>query len=390
MADALILIWRYTVEVSILSGDDLREYLKQRSRGFSQAKLTNFNSAILFSLPVLIAIFFFQSQAVSKTDSELKFASSSIDSLAGCKKVQQFSSELNLPLLRLPLERKKASDRVGSVLPPTDLKSALTCGFDRGFHLDRVAKSITVKVRSGNSWGSGILLQRQGQVYTVVTNRHVLNLGDSPYIIETPDGYTYEANLPLINMPFGGNDLAVLQFRSLDKFYAIASLKSSRTLSEGERVFAAGFPFDGRGFILTKGWVSLLPDRALEQGYKIGYTNDIQKGMSGGPLLNIQGEVVGINGMHAYPLWGDPYVYKDGSLPSADVRDRMIALAFAIPIDTFAQLAPQFASLPDSLPTRHWSGNHGGLSSFMDLLSLKVSKPIVHHKPVSLDSVFME
>ena len=371
-------------------GAYLRENLNQKTRKITQAEWTNFNSAILFSLPVLIGIFFFQTQAVSKTSSDPKFASSSTENAPGCKKVQQFSSELNLPLLSLPLDRKKGSDRAGDVLPSNDLKSAVICGFERGFHLDRVAKSITVKVRSGNSWGSGILLQRQGQVYTVVTNRHVLNLGDYPYIIETPDGDTYEANLPSINMPFGGNDLAVLQFRSLDKFYQIASLKSSRTLSEGDRVFAAGFPFDGRGFVLTKGWVSLLPDRDLEQGYKIGYTNDIQKGMSGGPLLNSQGEVVGINGMHAYPLWGDPYVYRDGSLPSADVRDRMIALAFAIPIDTFAQLAPQFASIPDSLPTRHLSGNRGGLSAFMDLLSLKVSKPIMPPKPVSLDSVFME
>lgn len=169
----------------------------------------------------------------------------------------------------------------------------------------------------------------------------------------------------------------------------MASLRSSNTLSEGDRVFAAGFPFDGRGFVLTKGRVSLLPDRALEQGYKIGYTNDIQKGMSGGPLLNRQGEVVGINGMHAYPLWGDPYVYRDGSLPSAEVRDRMISLAFAIPIDTFAQLAPQFASLPDNFPTRQGGDNRGSLALFWDLFSLP-SRQIVHSKPVNLDSVFVE
>jgi len=184
--------------------------------------------------------------------------------------------------------------------------------------------------------------------------------------------------------------LWLLLLSSRGKVYAVASLRSSHTLSEGDRVFAAGFPFDGRGFVLTKGRVSLLSDRALEQGYKIGYTNDIQKGMSGGPLLNRQGEVVGINGMHAYPLWGDPYVYKDGSLPSAEVRDRMIVLAFAIPIDTFAQLAPQFASLPDILPTRHGGENRGGLALFMDLFSLNTSQPIVHPKPVSLDSVFVE
>ncbi|HAJ64669.1 MAG TPA: serine protease, partial [Cyanobacteria bacterium UBA8543] len=79
-----------------------------------------------------------------------------------------------------------------------------------------------------------------------------------------------------------------------------------------------GFPFamdwsDSMGFVLTTGQVSLLLNRALVGGYQVGYTNEIQKGMSGGPILNRQGKLVGINGMHKYPLWGDPYIYKDGS-----------------------------------------------------------------------------
>lgn len=245
--------------------------------------------------------------------------------------------------------------------------------------LDQLAKSITVKVFSGNNWGSGILLQKQGMIYTVVTNRHVLSLLKPPYQIQTSDGRIHPAYLPATALQFDGNDLALLQFRSVNQTYTVATLKTSDTLSEGDKVFAAGFPFDKPGFVLTKGRVSLLSHQALEQGYQIGYTNNIQKGMSGGPLLNFQGEVVGINGMHAYPLWGDPYVYRDGSLPSIDMRDRMISLAFAIPIETFAKLAPQYAFLPLHLPwqqSRLFSRQHS--LNFWDLLGLMPTKPKGH------------
>ncbi|MGE5657684.1 MAG: S1 family peptidase [Actinomycetota bacterium] len=263
-------------------------------------------------------------------------------------------------------------------LPPCE---TIGCEESTESQLNELAKSITVKVFSGQAWGSGILLQRQGQIYTVVTNRHVLTQLDPPYFIQTPDGRIYEAHIPTKNLRFNGNDLGIIQFSSAGIPYPVASLRSSRSLSEGERVFAAGFPFGEPGFVLTSGWVSLLPEQALEQGYQIGSTNEIQKGMSGGPLLNLQGEVVGINGMHAYPLWGDPYVYQDGSLPSEEVRDLMVRSAFAIPIETFAQLAPQFASIPDDLPTPYWEANsRQRFSHLFDLLGLMPARSVVRRE----------
>ena len=62
--------------------------------------------------------------------------------------------------------------------------------------LRQLAQSITVKVIAGEGWGSGILIHRQGQVYTVLTNRHVLEAGNgNVYKIQTPNGQTYPANL---------------------------------------------------------------------------------------------------------------------------------------------------------------------------------------------------
>ncbi|MBC6423922.1 MAG: trypsin-like peptidase domain-containing protein [Hormoscilla sp. SP12CHS1] len=83
--------------------------------------------------------------------------------------------------------------------------------------------------------------------------------------------------------------------------------------------------------------------------YQIGYSNNIKKGMSGGPILNSEGKVIGVNGIHAYPLWGDPYRYEDGTPPSEAMRAAMKHLSWGIPIQTFAQLVPQYAS-PEAMP----------------------------------------
>lgn len=102
------------------------------------------------------------------------------------------------------------------------------------------AQAITVKVLGADVLGSGFLIKKQGEVYTVLTNAHVLRAGDPPYRLQTLDGHTYPANLPK-NTQFKENDLALLQFRSPRAAYLVASLGSSFTLAVGQDVFAAGF-----------------------------------------------------------------------------------------------------------------------------------------------------
>ncbi|XWK90806.1 MAG: serine protease [Phormidium sp.] len=190
-----------------------------------------------------------------------------------------------------------------------------------------------MKIRSQEVLGSGILIAKQGATYFVLTNAHVLRTGDPPYKIETPDGKIYPAEL-VKTANFDGNDLGLLQF-SVNANYPIAKLGNIPT--PGEEVFAAGFPFSAegsgeRGFVFRSGKVWLMLDKALVGGYQIGYTNDIEKGMSGGPLLNNRGELVAVNGMNAYPLWGDPYIFKDGSQPNQLLRKEMIHYSWGIPI----------------------------------------------------------
>ncbi len=233
---------------------------------------------------------------------------------------------------------------------------------------------------------SGLIVQRSRSVYTMVTNRHVLTPG-APYQVETADGRVYPAEV-VENATFGGNDLALLQFSS-NQNYPVANLGSGASLAVGDRVYVGGFPngvdpSQAGGFVFRDGTVTLLLDRALEKGYQLGFTNRIDKGMSGGPLLNDRGEVVGINGMHAYPLWGNPYIYIDGSEPNAATREIMMRSNWAIPIETLVQLAAGLslrhsdlsASLPTNQPTSKPTNQSTGLLPDLPAIYQEIHRPI--------------
>lgn len=204
-------------------------------------------------------------------------------------------------------------------------------------HLQNYAQSITVKVMSNNVLGSGIIIQKQGNIYTILTNAHVIRAGSAPYRVQTSDGLIHKANL-LQNYDFGTKDLATLEFRSQQHIYNVGSIGTLPMVMD--EVFAAGFPVSDeattdKGFVFTTGQVSLVLDKALEGGYKIAYTNQIERGMSGGPLLNSQGCVVGINGMHAHPLWNAPSMFDDGSQVNENLNEIITRFSWAVPIETF-------------------------------------------------------
>ena len=234
------------------------------------------------------------------------------------------------------------------------------------------AASISVKILSGDFLGSGFIVLQEDQKYTVITNQHVLRAGKAPYSIQTADGKTYSAKVVTSSTSKQDYDLAVLEFNS-NNTYPTAKIGSSLSLEVGEPIYAAGFPRselekisspfiskqpqndEPNGFVLKSGRVAMVLNQALEEGYQIGYTNNVQRGMSGGPLLNSQGEVVGINGKHAYPLWDSPEIYQDGSQPCPGLQKLITRLSLAIPIEKSIGLTPHLESLeplPSSKITR--------------------------------------
>jgi S1-C subfamily serine protease len=197
------------------------------------------------------------------------------------------------------------------------------------------AEAITVKVFAGDSQGSGTIIQHYGTTYRVITNEHVLK-SSTKIRVKTEDGRVYEA-FRNWTIKFNGNDLAVLEFRSSVP-YTVARIGSSVNLQPGETMFAGGYPytddlFDRQQLAFTEGQVAFLSDKAFVGGYQLGYSNNIRKGMSGGPVLNKQGELVAINGMHAQPLWGNPYIFQDGSQPPSSLRKVLARSSWGIPIE---------------------------------------------------------
>lgn len=227
--------------------------------------------------------------------------------------------------------------------------------------VNQVANEIAVKILGTDFLGSGFILQQEGQKYIVITNQHVLRAGEAPYRIQTPDGKTHPAKV-LTNLNSTAYDLAILEFEAEeDRFpYKTATIGNSLALQVGEPIFAAGFAAEEirassimgdrprqmlTGFALKKGRITIILDRALEEGYQIAYTNDVKKGMSGGPLLNSKGEVVGVNGKHAYPLWEAPDFYQDGSQPCPPLQELITRSSLAIPIEKGIGLTPNLKSL---------------------------------------------
>ena len=95
------------------------------------------------------------------------------------------------------------------------------------------------------------------------------------------------------------HDLAVLQARDIPDDLKAATLRSAKHLTEGEHVTAVGFPY-GIGPSVSHGVISGLHrqyrsptgDRVLKE--LIQFDAAANPGSSGGPLVNAQGEVVGI------------------------------------------------------------------------------------------------
>ena len=164
--------------------------------------------------------------------------------------------------------------------------------------VDKIAESITVLIDSKNP-GSGVIVKRQGNVYTVLTARHVFKEPEAKYEIVTPDEKRYLVTYSSIKkMP--NVDLAVVQFTSSQN-YTVAKIGNSDLSIRGKQVYVAGFPKTSAAikrsiYQFEKGEVTANASRPLEDGYALVYSNNTLPGMSGGPVLNESGEVVGIHG----------------------------------------------------------------------------------------------
>ncbi len=179
------------------------------------------------------------------------------------------------------------------------------------------------------SMGSGFVISEDG---FVVTNNHVVENG-SKYVITFDNKKKYEAE-------FIGSDartdVALLKIKGGDRFPAVPFAKKDSRV--GEWVIAVGNPF-GFGGTVTAGIVSAMSrdlDGSTALNDFIQIDAAVNRGNSGGPTFNMDGEVIGVNTAIYSPSGGN------------------VGIAFAIPARTVVEIVNQLKS--GGTVSRGWLG----------------------------------
>ena len=173
--------------------------------------------------------------------------------------------------------------------------------------------------------GSGVIVRNISGTYYEITNNHVVD-DASEITIATKEGKEYKAEVVGKDER---KDLALVSFKTND-FYPIAVLGDSDTVEVGHWAIAIGNPLGQQfAFSVTMGIISAVG----RTGGPGGNINDfiqtdapINQGNSGGPLINIRGEVIGIN------TW----------IASNTMGGGNVGLGFAIPINNVKRAIDEF------------------------------------------------
>jgi S1-C subfamily serine protease len=140
--------------------------------------------------------------------------------------------------------------------------------------------------------GTGVVIVDKG---VILTNNHVISGADRIKVIFY-DGLEAPASVTGVQLE---NDLAVLQASKIPDDLIAATMRSTQDLQPGDKVLAVGFPFGigpsaSGGVVSGLGRVFRSPEGKQEMKNLIQFDAAANPGNSGGPLVTMNGEVVGI------------------------------------------------------------------------------------------------
>jgi S1-C subfamily serine protease len=182
--------------------------------------------------------------------------------------------------------------------------------------LEDAAQQTTVQINSeGNDspGGSGVIIDKKGKIYTVLTANHVVCdaiQGRKPVTCSTGINYTIHTyngkDYPIKDRQiFQKNpkdpDLAIVTFEAQEN-YPVAALGNSEEIKIGAEIKVTGFPsiFGNKGkdrtYTVTPGTVVTFNPGAVN-GYRLVYNATTFVGNSGGPVFDGNGRVIGIHGL---------------------------------------------------------------------------------------------
>jgi S1-C subfamily serine protease len=149
------------------------------------------------------------------------------------------------------------------------------------------ANPAVVTIYGLNTLGSGMILKSEG---LVLTNRHVVQ-NTAAVVVKTINGISYNGQVIDLDLQ---HDLALIRLQNPQQTtkltLPIVKLSSQPTLKSGDVVYAIGSPNGKPGTMATGTFLQM-----TEQGSLQASPNLLSPGNSGGPLLNAQGEVIGVN-----------------------------------------------------------------------------------------------
>jgi hypothetical protein len=206
--------------------------------------------------------------------------------------------------------------------------------------IKNIAQGVTVLIQNSQDsvWGSGVIMRRDHHTYTVLTARHVIE-GETVLKLTLPDGKIYSLKEQSIRK-LPDVDLALIQFDSTQS-YPVAQVGNAKDSLAGSASCLAGFPVlsatqSKPRFYFNCGKVVVNAAHSFGDGYALGYSNLSLPGMSGGPVLDKDGKLMGISGYSATQV--------DRSQISQRLEESSFSIygtGYAVPINTVLKLVPQ-------------------------------------------------
>ncbi|MCT7972728.1 S1C family serine protease [Laspinema olomoucense] len=168
-------------------------------------------------------------------------------------------------------------------LPFSTVATAFSADEQTSINVYQQASPSVVTIRVGRGAGSGSIISADG---LVLTNDHVVSSARNGRVeVLTSTGQTYTGDVIATDRR---NDLALVRLRTSDPLPALP-IASRDGIQVGQRVYAIGSPF-GLSGTFTTGILSRIADNGDLQTDAA-----INPGNSGGPLLNSNGELIGVN-----------------------------------------------------------------------------------------------
>jgi S1-C subfamily serine protease len=203
------------------------------------------------------------------------------------------------------------NDLKGSV---SDLKASQVTVAEVVAKLEPSVVKVVCTTSSGYSGGSGVIVRTDGYV---LTNYHLIQ-GAQVITVTTSTGEVFHATVAGLS---SARDLAVLKVDTARKDFQAANLGNSAACSIGETAIAMGYPllFDPEMAGQASFTVGIISAKRTFAGFTWIQTDaSINRGNSGGPLVNMKGEVIGINTLKVFE--------DDDGYPIDNI-------GFAVPID---------------------------------------------------------